>query len=498
MNPARKVLVGSLLALAVLVGLLFWKPTTPSHARPAQPLLVYCAAGLKAPVEAIAHQYQQRFGIPVQIQFGGSGTLLSNLRVAKTGDLFLAADDSFLELARSNQLVAESIPIARMVPVLGIRKDHPNKPKSLQDLQKGSWKLAMANPEAAAVGKVCRTALVSAQLWDPLQPQIKVFKPTVNDIASDIKLGTVDAGFLWDSTVSQYPELEAIHTPELDRAVSTVSIAVLNSCQQSAAALRFARFLTARDQGLPQFTHAGFTVVRGDVWAETPEVVLFSGGVNRTAIEPTLVNFEAREGVKISRIYNGCGILTAQIRSGQRPDAYFACDVSFMRSVSEHFGPANEVSETPIVILVRKGNPRGIRDLASLAAPGLGIGVANEQQSALGAMTAQMLRQQGLLDKVMANVRVQTPTADLLVNQIRTGSLDAVVVFRANTVAVRDVLDVVLLEGPGTLAIQPFAVGLNSNQAHLMERLWKTLRSAESRHLFEDSGFRWRESEMRP
>ena len=84
MNPARKVLVGSLLALAVLVGLLFWKPTTPSHAQSAQPLLVYCAAGLKAPVEAIAHHYQQRFGIPVQIQFGGSGTLLSNLRVAIT------------------------------------------------------------------------------------------------------------------------------------------------------------------------------------------------------------------------------------------------------------------------------------------------------------------------------------------------------------------------------------------------------------------------------
>lgn len=498
MNPARNVVVSSVLALVGLVGLLLWKPTPPTRTQPVQPLLVYCAAGMKGPVEAIAHQYQQLFGIPVQIQFGGSGTLLSNLRVAKTGDLFLAADDSFLDLARSNQLIAETIPIARMVPVLAIRKDHPNKPRSLQDLQRGSWKLAMANPEAAAVGKVCRSALVAAQLWDALQPHVKVFKPTVNDIASDIKLGTVDAGFIWDSTVTQYPELEAIHVPELDRSISTVSIAVLNSCQQPTAALRFARFLSARDQGLPQFERAGFTVVRGDVWAETPEVILFSGGVNRTAIEPTVRKFEVREGAKVSRVYNGCGILTAQIRSGQRPDAYFACDVSFMRNVSEHFGPANEISETPIVILVRKGNPRGIRDLAGLAAPGLGIGVANEQQSALGAMTAQLLRKQGLLDKVMANVRVQTPTADLLVNQIRTGSLDAVVVFKANTVAVRDLLDVVDLDGPGTLAIQPFAVGLNSSQAHLMERLLAMLRSANSRQLFEESGFRWRETEPRP
>jgi ABC-type molybdate transport system substrate-binding protein len=356
----------------------------------------------------------------------------------------------------------------------------------------------MANPEAAAIGKVCRNTLQSLQLWDSLQPHIKVFKPTVNDIASDIKLGTVDAGFLWDSTVTQYPELEAIHLTEFDSTISTVSIAVLSFCNQPTAALRFARFLTARDQGLPRFTQSGFTVVRGDVWADSPEVVLFSGGVNRTAIEPTIRAFETREGVKVSRVYNGCGILTAQIRSGQRPDAYFACDVSFMRNVSEHFNPAMDLSETPIVILVRRGNPKGLRDLSSLATPGLAIGVANEQQSALGAMTAKMLREQGLLERVMTNVRVQTPTADLLVNQIRTGSLDAVVVFNANTVGVRESLDVVSLSGPGVLAVQPFAVGRNSDQAHLMDRLLAALRTDGSRRQFEQSGFQWRDAGARP
>lgn len=503
MNSARNVVLGSLVAFAVLIGLLAWNPRSRSLATSAagtlaRPLLVYCAAGMKAPTEAIAKDYERRFGVPVQLQFGGSGTLLSNLRVSKQGDLFLAADDSFLDLARSNHLIAETLPLARMTPVIAVKRSNAGRFKSLGDLERDGVSLAFANPEAAAIGKVCRDLLQRTGHWDALQPRIKVLKPTVNDLANDVKLGTVDAALVWDSTVAQYPELEAIHLPELDAGAASVSLAVLESTTQPAAALRFARFAAARDAGLKEFERHHFTVVRGDLWSEAPEVLLFSGGVNRLAIEDTLRRFEEREGVKVTRVYNGCGILTAQIRSGQRPDAYFACDVSFMTTVSNFFTPAVNLAQTRMVILTQKGNPKGLRSLADLTRPGLALGVANEQQSALGSLTARLLRAQGLLEKVMANVKVQTPTADLLVNQIRTGSLDAVVVYTANTSLVRDLLDVVELPEPEALAIQPYAIGRNSDHAQLMDRLLAALRSAESRQRFEETGFRWREEGAKP
>ena len=37
--------------------------------------------------------------------------------------------------------------------------------------------------------------------------------------------------------------------------------------------------------------------------------------LNRVAIEESLREFEAREGARVTRVYNGCGILTAQIRA---------------------------------------------------------------------------------------------------------------------------------------------------------------------------------------
>ena len=77
-------------------------------------------------------------------------------------------------------------------------------------------------------------------------------------------------------------------------------------------------------------------------------------------------------------------------------------------------------------------------------------------------------------------------------NQIRTGALDAVVVYAANTSQVRDVLDVVPLTAAGAKAIQPFAVGKNSGHRFLMERLRAAIQSDESRQRYEALGFHWR------
>jgi len=146
-------------------------------------------------------------------------------------------------------------------------------------------------------------------------------------------------------------------------------------------------------------------------------------------------------------------------------------------------------------LLVPTANPKSIRTLADLAKPGLRLGLANEEQSALGALTARLLRAQGLYDRVMANVKVQTPTADLLVNQMRTGSLDAVVVYEANTSQVKEFFTVIPLTEPGAQATQPYAVGKNSEHRLLMERLLAALRSAESQKRFQSVGFQWSEEE---
>ena len=90
------------------------------------------------------------------------------------------------------------------------------------------------------------------------------------------------------------------------------------------------------------------------------------------------------------------------------------------------------------------------------------------------------------------NVKTNTPTADLLVNQLRTGSLDAAIVYRANISKVTDKLDVVEIKEGRPLAEQPIAILKSTKYPNLMQRLVDKLTAAPSRAIFESSGFRWR------
>ena len=472
------------LFLALAVKLLRVPPTESA------PIFVYCAAGLRLPVEAAVKAY----GREVQLQFGGSNTLLANVEVSRKGDLFIAADDSYLRMAREKGLALEALPLARQSPVLAVAKGNPKKIASVADLLKADVRVAQANPDAAAVGKLVRQALEKTGQWGPLKAKTIVFKPTVNEVANDLKLGTVDAGFVWDATVAQYPELEAVDLAELRGVKAEAWAVVLKSAEAPTAALRFARFLAAPDRGGLEFAKSGYQASGGDAWAEKPALLLYGGAMLRPAIEKTIAAFEQREGCEVTRVYNGCGILVAQMKAGARPDLYFACDSQFMKDVQEQFRTPVEVSLNQLVILVPKGNPHGVKSLKDLGKPGLKIGIGHEKQCALGVLTQESLRQSKVQDAVMKNVAVQTPTGDMLVNQMRTGSLDAVVAYISNAVSAADLLEPIAVDIPCALAVQPVAVGKESGQGKLAERLIEAIRSPESRRRFENEGFRWKAS----
>jgi ABC-type molybdate transport system substrate-binding protein len=483
--------VAFVLSVAIFAGLALKLFSPPSAPKPV-PILVFCAAGLRQPVEAAAKAYDA----PVELQYAGSQTLLANAEVSRKGDLFIPADDSYLKAARTKGLAAEALPLARMAPVLAVAKGNPKGIREIADLLKPGVKLAQANPEATAVGKLVRQVLEKRGQWAAVKEKTLVFKPTVNDIANDLKLGTVDAGFVWDATVQQYPELERVAGVTFD-VTATISAVVLKSGGSPTSALRFARFLAARDRGQVEFAKAGFVPVEGDEWAEKPELLLYGGAMLRPAIEKTVVAFEKREGCSVTRVYNGCGILVGQMEAGAKPDLYFACDAQFMAQVKEKFLPALDVSLNQLVILVKKGNPKGVRTLQDMAKPGLRVGVGHEKQCALGLLTQQTLAQSKLQAEVMKNVVVQSPTGDMLVNQLRAGSLDAVVAYVSNAVTAADVLDAFPIDVPCALAVQPVAVARDAKRKQIAARLVEALRSAESRARFEAEGFRWRADESR-
>ena len=456
-----------------------------------QSLVLYCAAGIKPPIEKLAKDYEEKFGVRIDIQYGGSGTLLSSLRITDTGDLFLAADETYIQEAEKLGLVAEIQPLAIMSPVIVVKKGNAKNISGLEDLLREDVSFSLGNPGAASIGKFTKKILEEHNLWEAIREKVTVLKPTVSDVANDIRIGSVDAGIIWDATVNQWDELEAVPIDLFNGYSKEVTLGVLNSSKQPTEALKFLRYASSREFGNLEFVRTGYKPVAGYQWEEKPRILFYSGGVNRIAIENSIQSFEKREGVVIERVYNGCGILVSQIKAGQRPDAYLTCDITFMDQVQEHFVDVEDVSNTLILIALKSGNPKNVTGLQDLLKDDMRIGVCNPQQSALGALTKNLLSGMGIWEEMQPNIYSQTPTADLLVNQLRTGSLDAVIVYEANISQVRDKVATIAIEDPLATALQNFGIGRNTSHYWLLARLFKNLTAETTKENYLKNGFHW-------
>lgn len=466
--------------------------TDASAGPPPRALIMQVAAALRTPLEAIAADYTKETGVKVEIRLGPSQTLLANIELSRQGDIYIPADDSYIELAKTKNLTAEVIPTAEQWVRVAVQKGNPKGIRTLDDLLRPDVRLVQANPDSAAIGKVVRAELQRLSLWDPLAKKTAAFKPAVTEVANDVKINAADASFAWDTMAVNYPDLEFLAIAPLDALSAKVSVAVLSTAPDATAAIKFARYLTASDRGLLHFGKAGFKVVPGDKWAAVPEIEVLAGSMLRPAVEQTISAFEKREGVRITRVYNGCGILVAQMKTGQHPDAYIACDMAFMKQVSSLFGPSITLSRNSLVIAVQKGNPHGIKSMRDLGKKGLRVGVGHEQQCALGAVTKETFITGGVYERIASNIVVQVPAGDMLINQMRTGSLDASVVYVSNMKLANGELDSVPITGfDCSIVEQPMAVGRESKHPHLTGRLVTRLLAAESENTFRDWGFEW-------
>ena len=116
-------LISSIAVIGALVFLLRPSGTTPSG----QTLSVYYAAGLHKPVAEIIAEYSKEYDFQIQTVAAGSGELQGSLVNAGKGDVFIAADASYLEELREfdhrgavRTYIDEILPIAWQTPVIAV------------------------------------------------------------------------------------------------------------------------------------------------------------------------------------------------------------------------------------------------------------------------------------------------------------------------------------------------------------------------------------------
>ncbi|GIW23416.1 MAG: hypothetical protein KatS3mg068_2423 [Candidatus Sericytochromatia bacterium] len=119
-----------------------------------QKLLIFVGAASKLPTEKIISNFEKETGIKVESIFGGSGYILSQMKLSKKGDIYFPGSSDYMDLAiKENLVYPESQKIVvYLVNAINVQRGNPKNIKTLRDLIKPNIKVAIANPQGVCVG----------------------------------------------------------------------------------------------------------------------------------------------------------------------------------------------------------------------------------------------------------------------------------------------------------------------------------------------------------
>jgi molybdate transport system substrate-binding protein len=220
----------------------------------AEELLVFAGAASKPATEEAAKTYERKTGTKVNINFGGSGFVLSQMELAKQGDIYFPGSSDFMEVAKQKNLVFPETEknVVYVVPALNVQKGNPRGIKTLADLTKPGLRLAIANPEGVCLG-LYAVEIIEKNLPNNVKPNLKKnivnYTESCEKTATAISLKAVDAVIGWG--VFQHWDPERIETIPLNKKeiirVGYIPIAISKFTAKRASAQAFIDFILSDD-----------------------------------------------------------------------------------------------------------------------------------------------------------------------------------------------------------------------------------------------------------
>jgi molybdate transport system substrate-binding protein len=241
----------------LLVGLLLSGCNRPDPGT----LTLHCGAGIKPPVAECIEVFQKESGIRVEADYAGSEVLLSKVKLARAGDVYMPGDREYLEMAAKEGFILEQKPVCFFVPTILVRKGNPRGIQGLRDLLRPGTRLGLGESRACAVGRQTRKIMEKNGIeWSAVEKNLVFQSMTVNELGLQIQAGSVDAVIVWDAVAVQYEKYgDAVPLPADQNVISSVEAGVLSFTRDRARSRRFVEFL-ASERGRDLFRRHRFRV----------------------------------------------------------------------------------------------------------------------------------------------------------------------------------------------------------------------------------------------
>ncbi len=460
--PARCGLLAVL--VAGLIGLWACGKDEPA---PELRLLCYVGGTMRPAVEELLRIYEEKTGQKVELDYGDSGTNLIKVEMRRWGDLYVA-HDPFLAPLMNKGLGTQGWTVAAISPVIVVPKGNPKGITGAADLARPGLRLGLTDPEYSTLGHICPVIFDKVGLRAEIEANVDTNMRMGGQVANAVAVGNLDAAIVWNAVAHLRadkldtvdiappflpdPDVDVVTSAtfgEVDMSYIKVFIATLESSRHPRAARACAEFI-ASPEGKAVFARYGFSPVResdrGRAAAAGGPLRLYCGAGLRPAVSEIVQAFAAETGVVVECDYAGSGMLMSRVKLQREGDLFLPGDVWYLDQIDKEGLVESRTMVTYFVpvMLVQKGNPKGIGTLEDLTRPGVRLGLGNPDACQIGRITEQILTKNAVdMEAIGKNLTFHSVTVNELGLQVQTGRVDAAIVWDAIAAYYADSCDTV-------------------------------------------------------
>ncbi len=170
-----------------------------SNGRTEKHISAFCGSASKPALEECARVFEKSSGIRVILHFSGSGTMLSQMKMSRRGDIYIPGTPDYMIKAEKEGIVnkdTEKI-IAYLVPSILVQRGNPKGIRGLKDLARPGIRVAIGNPDSVCVGLYAVEILSRAGLLNAVSKNIVTLGGSCSKTAALIPMKAVDAIIGW-------------------------------------------------------------------------------------------------------------------------------------------------------------------------------------------------------------------------------------------------------------------------------------------------------------
>jgi molybdate transport system substrate-binding protein len=401
------------------------------------------------------------------------------------GVLFTLGPLDLVPLDQKNRLAAGSgVDLAVTPLVVVVAKGNPLKLTKLDDLQKAEVKrIALGDKPAGAVGKEAEEALRKGKLWPKVQARVQ--RVAGGQLVAEVAEGRAQAAVVCRHQVTDQVAVAFAVARKLYNPIRVMAVRT-SGCPAEGPAKVLMEFLS-RPEAVKPLLDRGLEAYKPPKTGDKA-LFMFCGAGLREAAEDLIAGFQAKTGAKIEPTYTGSGCLLAQITLSESGDLYLPGEDYYMDMAQKrgYVTASRTVAYFVPVIMVQKGNPKGIHSLQDLMQPKVRVGIGEPKACAIGDFTPKVLAANGIaMEQFEKNVTAQFATAPELGNALKLGGVDAIIQWDALAHPYLDAAEVVPIPTTEkTVSSIPLGVLKFSQQPELAKQFLDFVAGPEGQALF--------------